>query len=133
MKASFWIFIAALLGGLAVIAGAIGAHALPDATSLAVPLRIYNTGQQYHAVHALALLAVALTMLQTEGRRARFSDWLLQLAALAFAVGIVCFSGGIYIQVAKGFTSSAGVVPFGGMSLIAGWLAFAIGALGIRK
>jgi uncharacterized membrane protein YgdD (TMEM256/DUF423 family) len=132
MSAHFWIFIAAVLGGLAVLAGAFGAHALPDATALAVPVRIFNTGQLYHALHALALLAVAVVLLQTEGHRTGWAGWLLQIAAAAFAIGIVCFSGGIYVQVAKGFTSSAGIVPFGGMALLVGWAAFAIGALGLR-
>ncbi|MBI4724242.1 MAG: DUF423 domain-containing protein [Rhodomicrobium sp.] len=132
MSARFWIFIAALFGGLAVVAGAIGAHALPDTAALVVPLRIYNTGQLYHALHSLALLGVALAMLQTEGRRKAFASWLLQIAAFAFVTGIVCFSGGIYVQAVEGFTSSGGIVPLGGVSLIAGWAAFAIGALGLR-
>jgi uncharacterized membrane protein YgdD (TMEM256/DUF423 family) len=132
MSARFWIFAAALLGGLAVVAGAVGAHALPDTAALAVPARIFNTGQLYHALHALALLGVAIVLLQSQGRRAVFADWLLQIAAAAFAVGIVCFSGGIYVQAAAGFTSSAGIVPFGGIALLVGWAAFAVGALGLR-
>jgi uncharacterized membrane protein YgdD (TMEM256/DUF423 family) len=133
MSARFWIFVAALLGGLSVVAGAIGAHALPDLPALAVPLRIFNTGQQYHALHAVALLGVALVLQQSEGRRPAFSSLLLQIAAAAFTIGIVCFSGGIYFQVAKGFTPSSGIVPFGGVAFLAGWAAFAIGALGLRS
>jgi len=131
MGARFWIFIAAVFGGLAVVAGAIGAHALPDGAGLAAPLRIYNTGQLYHALHALALLAVALVMAQWKGRRAYFASVFLQIAAFAFVIGIVCFSGGIYVQVAKGFTSSSGIVPFGGMAFLVGWASFAIAALGL--
>ncbi len=132
MSGRFWIFLAALLGGLAVVAGAAGAHALPDATALAVPVRIFNTAQLYHAIHALALLGVGIVLVQSEGQRTATATWLLQIAAAAFAIGIVCFSGGIYVQALKGFTSSAGVVPFGGVAMIAGWTAFAIGALGLR-
>jgi uncharacterized membrane protein YgdD (TMEM256/DUF423 family) len=132
MSARFWIFVAAVLGGLAVVAGAIGAHKLPQAASLAVPISIFNTGQLYHALHALALFGVAILLLQSEGRRSSFANWFLQIAAAAFAIGIVFFSGGIYVQVAEGFTSSAGIVPFGGILLIVGWAALAIGALGLR-
>jgi uncharacterized membrane protein YgdD (TMEM256/DUF423 family) len=132
MSARFWIFFGAVFGGLAVVAGAIGAHALPDAAALAVPLRIYNTGQLYHALHALAMIGAGLAMLYVEGKQSGFSKWLLQIAALAFTIGIVCFSGGIYVQVAKGFTSSAGIVPAGGIAFIIGWVAFAAGALGLR-
>jgi uncharacterized membrane protein YgdD (TMEM256/DUF423 family) len=132
MSARFWIFLAALLGGLSVVAGAVGAHAFPDQQALAVPLRIFNTGQQYHALHALALLGVALVLQQSEGRRTGFSSLLLHTAAAAFTIGIVCFSGGIYVQVANGLASSAGIVPFGGVAFLTGWAAFAIGALGLR-
>ncbi len=132
MSARFWIFLAAFLGGLSVVAGAVGAHALPDSSALAVPLRIFNTGQQYHAFHALALLGAGLLMQQAGAQLSGLPFALLQIAAVAFTIGIVCFSGGIYVQVAKGFTSSAGIVPFGGVSFLVGWTAFAIGALCLR-
>jgi uncharacterized membrane protein YgdD (TMEM256/DUF423 family) len=132
LSARFWIFLGALFGGLAVAAGAVGAHALPDSAALAAPSRIYNTGQLYHAIHALALIGTGLVLLHAEGKEAGFARWPLQIAALAFTAGIICFSGGIYVQVAKGFTSSAGIVPFGGVSFLVGWAAFAIGALGLR-
>ena len=132
MNGRFWIFIAAILGGLAVAAGAIGSHALGDAVS-ADAKRIFSTGQHYHALHALALLGVGIVLMQSEGRRARFSTWFLQVAALALLIGIICFSGGIYVQVARGLGSSAGIVPLGGISLMVGWAAFAIGALGLRS
>jgi uncharacterized membrane protein YgdD (TMEM256/DUF423 family) len=132
MNGRFWIFLAAILGGVAVAAGAIGSHALGDAVS-ADAKRIFSTGQLYHALHAFALLGVGIVLLQSEGRRARFSSWFLQVAALAFVIGIACFSGGIYVQVAQGLSSSAGIVPLGGISLMVGWAAFAIGALGLRS
>ena len=132
MSGRFWIFIAALLGGVAVAAGAIGAHALGDAVDVKTK-SIFSTGQQYHALHASALLAVGIVLLQSEGRRALFSTWSLQVAALAFLIGILCFSGGIYVQVAEGFSSNAGIVPLGGFSFMIGWAAFAIGALGLRS
>jgi uncharacterized membrane protein YgdD (TMEM256/DUF423 family) len=132
MSAHFWIFLAAVLGGLAVVAGAIGAHVLPDTASLDGSLRSYTAAQHNHALHALALLGVALLMLQSEGYRASFSSWAMQAAAAAFAIGIVLFSGGIYAHVAGGFTSTTKFVPVGGMFFIAGWAALAIGALGLR-
>jgi uncharacterized membrane protein YgdD (TMEM256/DUF423 family) len=116
-----------------VVAGAVGAHSLPDSSSLAVPVRIFSTGQLYHAIHSLALLAVATIMLVTENRRTGWSGMALQVAAIAFTIGIVCFSGGIYAQVANGFTSSGGIVPLGGVSFLAGWVAFAVGALGMER
>jgi uncharacterized membrane protein YgdD (TMEM256/DUF423 family) len=127
----YWIFLGALLGGLAVAAGAIGAHALPE-TVAPDARRIFQTGQLYHALHALALVALGVVLLQSEGWRARLSTWLLQFAGAAFLTGIACFSGGIYVQVSQALSSSGGVVPFGGVAFMAGWAAFAIGALGLR-
>ncbi len=131
MSGRYWIFIGALLGGLAVAAGAIGAHALPAAAA-ADARRIFQTGQLYHALHALALVAVGVVLMQSDGRRERFATWLLQLAGAAFLAGVACFSGGIYVQVAEGLSSSGGIVPLGGIAFMAGWAAFAIAALGLR-
>ncbi len=127
MTARIWIGLAALLGGLAVVAGAIGAHAFPGGAP-----GNFRTAQLYQALHALALLGVGLLMLQTQGNRARFSSCALQAAAAAFTLGIVCFSGGIYLLVTTDIAAIAKVVPVGGTSLIVGWVALAIAALGIR-
>ena len=132
MSARFWIFIAAILGGSAVAAGAIGAHALGGAAALDASWRSYNAAQYNHAIHALALLGVALLIRQPEGHRAVFASWALQIAAAAFAIGVVLFSGGIYAHVAAGITSLTKLVPVGGTVLIAAWVALAIAALGIR-
>jgi uncharacterized membrane protein YgdD (TMEM256/DUF423 family) len=131
MSGRYWIFLGALLGGFAVAAGAIGAHALPEAASPDAR-RMFQTGQLYHALHSLALIAVGAVLMQSAGWRARFSTWVLQLAGAAFLTGIACFSGGIYVQVAEGLSSSGGIVPFGGIAFMSGWAAFAIGALGLR-
>jgi uncharacterized membrane protein YgdD (TMEM256/DUF423 family) len=124
----YWIFLGAVSGLFAVVAGALGAHALPEAT----PMRIFNTGQLYHALHSLALIGVGLALLHEEAKLSGFTRGALQLSALAFTIGIVCFSCGIYVQAIKGLASSGGIVPFGGMSFMAGWAAFAAGALGLR-
>lgn len=133
MSGQFWIFIAAILGGLAVVAGAVGAHVLSDTASLDGPLQqAYRTAQQNHAVHAVALLAAGLLMIYSEGHRTSFSSVALQAAAAAFTIGIILFSGGIYAHVAGGFASTSKFVPAGGMFLIFGWAALAIAAIGLR-
>ena len=131
MSGKFWIFIAALLGGLSVAAGAIGAHALDGGLS-GESRRIFSIGQHYHAIHALALFGTGIVLMQTEGRRKSFATWFLQIAAIAFLAGITCFSGGLYVQAANGLASNGGIVPLGGISFMAGWAALAIGALGLE-
>jgi uncharacterized membrane protein YgdD (TMEM256/DUF423 family) len=134
MPARVWLFLAAILGGLAVVAGAVGAHVLSDAASIDGPLQqAYRSAQLNHAIHALALLAAGILMLHAQGRGRGFSAWALQAAAAGFTIGIVLFSGGIYAHVAGGFAGVTRFVPAGGMFLIAGWVALAAGALGLRS
>lgn len=130
MNPRFWIFLAGVLGGLAVIAGAAGAHATGAAP---IAARIFDTAQVYHAFHSAALLGVGVLLLATSERRAAWAGTVLQFAALAFAAGILLFSGGIYVQLSQGFSSSGGIVPFGGVFFIIGWGLLAIGALGLRR
>lgn len=110
-----------LMGMLAVILGAFGAHALKKKLS-ADQLVTYQTGIDYHYYHVLALLGVAVLM-----SKAASVVW-LQYSAWSFLIGILCFSGSIYLLACKdllglgGFTKILGpITPIGGLFLIAGW------------
>ena len=112
---------AALLMVAAVALGAFGAHALkarltPDA------LALWQTAVNYHAWHALGLLATATLMLQLGERRA------LRSAAALFVAGIVLFSGSLYALSLGAPRALGAVAPFGGAAFIAGWIALALGA-----
>jgi uncharacterized membrane protein YgdD (TMEM256/DUF423 family) len=128
MSAQFWIFLGAVSGGLAVIAGAIGAHALGGVDEAL--MQAFRTAQVNHAIHSVALVAVGLLLLFTQGRGAGFAGPALQAAAAAFAIGMILFCGGIYAHTAG--LAFKREVPIGGMFLIAGWAALAIGSLGLR-
>ena len=78
--------IAAIFGIIAVIFGAFGAHALKVQLS-ATALENWKTAVNYQFVHALALLLLA-TLPTT-----RF----IRLSAWFFTLGIVCFSGSLYL------------------------------------
>jgi uncharacterized membrane protein YgdD (TMEM256/DUF423 family) len=85
-------------------------------------LAVWQTAVQYHAWHALGLLALGL---QPEGTWMRVAGWLL-------VAGIVLFSGTLY-ALALGAPRSAGMVtPLGGLAFILGWIAFAIGVIYAR-
>lgn len=108
---------AALFGALAVVLGAFGAHALRqmlDEKSLA----IWQTAVDYQFRHVLALLAAGLLA------RARTSR-ALSLAAIAFVVGIVLFSGSLYALALGAPRPVGAITPLGGVAFIAGWLALA--------
>jgi uncharacterized membrane protein YgdD (TMEM256/DUF423 family) len=107
-----WLTVAALLGAAGVLFGAGGAHAL---RSLMVPeyLPTFETGVRYHLIHAVALLALALG---GEGRP-------IAVPAGLFTVGVILFSGSLY-ALALGAPTGVGIItPFGGVSLLLGWLA----------
>ena len=108
-----WMLAAALLGALGVILGAFGAHGLQTRLS-AEQLESWDTAVRYHLLHSVALLALALFAIET-GRSIQWPAWL-------FSLGILFFSGSIYLLVLTGQRWLGPVTPLGGLCLIAGWL-----------
>jgi uncharacterized membrane protein YgdD (TMEM256/DUF423 family) len=108
-----WITVAAVSGALAVMAGAFGAHGLKSRVA-AEQVAAWTTASQYHLVHSLVLLALALYAVQS-GREIRWP-------AILFTAGIVLFSGSIYALVLTSARWLGPVTPLGGLCLIAGWL-----------
>ena len=77
---------------------------------------------QYHFWHALALIALALASPHIAAAWSRISAFL-------FLAGVLVFCGSLY-ALALGAPRLLGMLaPFGGVALILGWLAFAVGAL----
>jgi len=118
LSARLSLSLAALLLFAAVGLGAFGAHALK--ARLAPDMQaIWQTAVQYHAWHALGLLAVGLfTMQRPDAPGASLAAWL-------FVAGIVLFSGSLYALALSGVRGLGAVTPFGGVAFLAGWLAFA--------
>lgn len=106
--------LAALLG---VAAGAFGAHALRQRLTPDM-LAVFETGVRYQLVHALALLAVAWACARWPGHGSRAAGWL-------FIVGIVLFSGSLYLLVVTGMRSFGAVTPVGGLAFMLGWACLA--------
>lgn len=110
-----WVVLSAAIGGLGVALGAFGAHAL----RLWLPLQkitIFETAVRYQMFHALALLGVAVLMGVYPAL-----VWRLRRAAIAFAVGILLFSGGLYGTALSDLLPFRWVVPVGGVALVLGW------------
>lgn len=105
---------AAALLALAVALGAFGAHAL-KANLTEEYLEVYKTGVQYHFYHALGLLLVGVLAISNP------SKWLSRSAFL-LALGILLFSGSLYVLAITGIKSLGMITPFGGVSFIAGWV-----------
>jgi uncharacterized membrane protein YgdD (TMEM256/DUF423 family) len=119
MKRNF-IITAAVMGALAVILGAFGAHAL-KATLTAEQLQTFEVGVRYHFYHAFALLLTGILYKE-------FSSKLLVWAGNLFIAGTVLFSGSLYLlSTIEGFKKLGIITPIGGACFIAGWLLLAAG------
>ena len=104
-------------GCFSVLCGAWLAHAgktLPEGVQASVA-----TALQYQFIHTLALLSCLVWL--KNGKSSR----VLLCACIAFTVGIVCFSGAIYLTTIFGLTSFSKLTPLGGMTLALGWILLA--------
>ncbi len=108
----------AVLGGIGIAFGAFGAHAL-RATLDAKHLEWWNTGVQYQMWHAVVLVALA----GVPG---------IRVPAMLLVVGVLLFSGALYLLALTDMRWLGAVAPVGGASLIAGWIGVAVVALRAR-
>lgn len=117
------VLLAAALGGLTAVAlGAFGAHGLRH--SLAPPsLALWRTAVDYQMFHSLALLALALVPPGAATRAVGIAGWM-------FGLGVLLFSGSLYLLAWSGRGWLGAITPLGGLALLAGWAALAAHALG---
>jgi uncharacterized membrane protein YgdD (TMEM256/DUF423 family) len=106
--------------GMAVGLGAMAAHMLKPILTEAQAAN-WQTGVLYQILHGLALLIIGLS--GVTGRNVRIAVWL-------FCIGIVIFSGGLYINALTGFKPLGRVIPLGGMAWIVGWFMLAFAGAG---
>lgn len=104
------IVISAVMGAFGVALGAFGAHGLKSMLS-AEMLKTYSTGILYHLIHSAVLLAIALN-----------TKYDLSKSFYFFLIGIILFSFSLYTYTITGITAFAMITPFGGVSLIIGWV-----------
>ena len=109
-----FLMLAAFFGFTGVALGAFAAHGLKGRLTEQY-LAIFHTGVTYQLVHTLALFGVALLATHLPGR-------LVTWAGVCFAVGIVLFSGSLYVLTMTGISKLGIITPFGGLAFLAGWL-----------
>ena len=113
----------AILGGLlglsGVILAALGSHAIPGMGE-AETYRSWQNASLIHLVHAPVLLALAALARNNTSLLVRYAGSLIFL-------GIVMFSGSIYVMVAFGLEGTGNLAPAGGLVIMAGWLLAVIG------
>ena len=115
-----FLMLAAFFGFTGVALGAFAAHGLKSRLS-AEYLAIFHTGVTYQLVHTLALLGVALLATQIPGR-------LITWAGASFVVGILLFSGSLYLLTMTGVSKLGIVTPFGGLAFLVGWVCLGLAA-----
>lgn len=121
---------AAILGSIAVILGAFGAHGLKQILP-SESVATFDTGVRYQFYHVFALLAAGVLFEKYPGKWIRY-------AGIAFITGIILFSGSLYFLTLLKATDTVGlagigiVTPFGGLFFIAGWIFLAI-AVGFKS
>jgi uncharacterized membrane protein YgdD (TMEM256/DUF423 family) len=116
---------AALLGMIAIVLGAFGAHALKKVLSLE-ELNTFETGVKYQMYHALFLLFIGTTNLIDE----KIKKIILGLVI----IGVIFFSGSIYLLATNNLTAFdfrviGFVTPIGGLLLILAWLGLFLNVL----
>lgn len=118
---------ACVAGGSAVILGAFGAHGLKGKLTPEA-LASFETGVRYQMFHALALFAAAWMA-------TRFNTSLPLIAGGLWCVGMVLFSGSIYLLACRALLGIESwrwigpITPLGGLCFIAGWIVLAIAAI----
>ena len=113
-----WMQIGSLLMCLGVALGAFGAHGLKELLSQEAK-QTYQTAVFYHLVHGLGLIAVGwLAVLKPGSGFIRAAGW-------SFLMGIVFFSGSLYLLSLTGIRQLGLITPLGGLALLAGWLCLA--------
>ncbi|MCU1762661.1 DUF423 domain-containing protein [Pseudomonas sp. 14P_8.1_Bac3] len=115
-----FLMLAAFFGFTGVALGAFAAHGLKNRLT-AEYLAIFHTGVTYQLVHTLALLGVALLATQIPGR-------LITWAGASFAIGILLFSGSLYVLTLTGISKLGIITPFGGLAFLVGWLCLGLAA-----
>ncbi len=116
----FRLRLTALMGFLAIVLGASGAHGqVHDKLVAAGSLATWETAVQYHMPHAVVLLL--LTLLSS-------TKPLMIWAWRMFFVGILLFSGSLYLLAFTGLKWLGPITPLGGLSLMIGWVLIAMSA-----
>ncbi len=121
------LFMGALAMALAVGLGAFGAHGL-EGILTAKEIDVYSTGNFYHFVHGIGILLCSV-MLHFSERKT------LVIAYRLFLIGIVVFSGSLYLLSVSSLVFGeqvkwlGAITPLGGLSFIAGWVCMALAAI----
>lgn len=113
-RKNLWLILGAFNAAFAVLAGAYGAHIIGGGQTNPTLITMQKA-VRYQMYHAFALIIVALLARNIELKMVDISGWL-------FLIGIILFSGSLYIIVFTGFQLIEVLTPIGGFAFTFGWL-----------
>ncbi|MEP3390288.1 MAG: DUF423 domain-containing protein [Reichenbachiella sp.] len=116
------LLIGAVLGLLSVVIGAFGAHGLKDILEENGRLDVFETAVKYQMYHAFALLFTSLLAEKING------NWATR-AIFCFVIGVLIFSGSLYVLSISNIGMFGAITPIGGLFLIVGWVFVILGVI----
>lgn len=109
-----FLLLGVLNGFLAVALGAFGAHGLEGKVSEHA-LGIWEKAVNYQMFHTMALLVTGLLFAKVQSAGMHWAGWM-------FFIGVVLFSGSLYLYSTTGIKILAMITPFGGVAFLVGWV-----------
>ena len=101
--------LSAALAFVGVVLGAFGAHALQERLTAFDTVKIWSTASLYHLVHSVALLVIS-------------RDYAVyKMAWWSFFVGVLIFSGSLYLLAVTDIRWLGAITPLGGLGFLLGW------------
>ena len=124
-RASLFLLLGSLFAGLAVAAGAFGAHFLRSVLDQHM-LTTFETAVRYQMYHALGLCVLSWAIERDQNLRFVTVGWL-------FTAGILLFSGSLYGLSLGGWRWLGPITPLGGAAFISGWAILAWNVWATRR
>jgi len=119
--AKLMMLIAGISGGLSVILGAFAAHGLKKKLS-ADMMTVFKTGVDYQFYHTFSLAMVGLSLIAQGIDQSMYLNW----AFACFGIGIIFFSGSLYLLALTQKKIFGPITPLGGLFFILGWVFFTL-------
>ena len=113
------ISLGAIILFLAVLMGAFGAHALSELLEKNNRVDVFSTASHYHFYHGFALVLLGVLMQLYQGYA------LPRITALCFLMGVLLFSGSLYLLAIFNISWLGAITPVGGFLLLCGWIVLA--------